>query len=75
MEFVYMTEAGMPALEAIRCATVSGAELIGVGDKIGSIEKGKLADIVAVEGDPTTDIKVMGKMKFVMKDGVVYKNE
>ncbi|HSC38654.1 MAG TPA: amidohydrolase family protein [Chitinophagaceae bacterium] len=75
MEFVYMTEAGMPALEAIRCATVSGAELIGAGDKIGSIEKGKLADIVAVEGDPTTDIKVMGKMKFVMKDGVVYKNE
>jgi imidazolonepropionase-like amidohydrolase len=75
MEFVYMTEAGMPALEAIRCATVSGAELIGVGDKIGSIEKGKLADIVAVEGDPTNDIKVMGKMKFVMKDGVVYKNE
>ena len=75
MEFVYMTEAGMPALEAIRCATVSGAELIGVGDKVGSIEKGKLADIVGVEGDPTTDIKVMGKMKFVMKDGVVYKNE
>lgn len=75
MEFVYMNEAGMPALEAIKCATMSAAELIGVSDKIGSIEKGKLADIVAVEGDPTTDIKMMGKMKFVMKDGVVYKNE
>jgi len=75
MEFVYMTEAGMPALEAIKCATMSAADLIGVADKLGSIEKGKLADIVAVEGDPTTDIKVMGKMKFVMKGGVVYKNE
>jgi len=75
MEFVYMTEAGMPALEAIKAATLSGAELIGVGNKLGSIEKGKLADIVAVEGDPATDIKVMGNMKFVMKDGVVYKNE
>lgn len=75
MEFVYMTEAGMPALEAIRAATMSAADLIGIADKTGSIEKGKLADIVAVEGDPTTDIKVMGKMRFVMKDGLVYKNE
>jgi imidazolonepropionase-like amidohydrolase len=75
MEFVYMTEAGMPALEAIKAATLSGAELIGVGNKLGSIEKGKLADIVAVEGDPATDIKVMGNMKFVMKEGVIYKNE
>lgn len=75
MEFVYMNEAGMPALEAIKAATISDAELIGVSDKIGSIEKGKLADIVAVEGDPTLDIKAMGRMKFVMKDGVVYKNE
>ncbi|HMH20744.1 MAG TPA: amidohydrolase family protein [Puia sp.] len=75
MEFVYMTEAGMPALEAIRCATVNAAELIGVSDKVGSIEKGKFADIVAVEGDPTHDIRAMGKVKFVMKDGVVYKNE
>jgi imidazolonepropionase-like amidohydrolase len=75
IEFVYMTEAGMPPLEAIRCATVNGAELIGVSDKVGSIGKGKLADIVAVEGDPTQDIHAMGNMKFVMKDGVVYKNE
>jgi len=75
MEFVYMNEAGMPAIEAIKCATMSAADLIGVGDKLGSIEKGKLADIVAVEGDPTADIKMMGRMKFVMKDGMVYKNE
>lgn len=75
MEFIYMTEAGMPALEAIKCATIHAATLIGVSDKVGTIEKGKLADIVAVDGDPTQDIHVMGKVVFVMKDGVVYKNE
>lgn len=75
MEFVYMTEAGMPAMAAIQSATVSASDLIGVSDQLGSIEKGKLADIVAVEGDPMVDIKAMGKVKFVMKDGVVYKNE
>ncbi len=75
MEFVYMTEAGMPTLEAIKCATINASELIGVSDKVGSIEKGKLADIVAVEGDPTQDIQAMGRMKFVMKDGVVYRND
>jgi imidazolonepropionase-like amidohydrolase len=74
-EFVYMTEAGIPALEAIKCATINGAELIGISDKTGSIEKDKLADIVAVDGDPTKDIQVMGNVKFVMKEGVVYKNE
>lgn len=74
-EFIYMTEAGMPPLEAIRSATSSAAELIGIADITGSIEKNKVADIVAVEGDPTQDIQVMGKVKFVMKDGVVYKNE
>jgi imidazolonepropionase-like amidohydrolase len=74
MEFVYMTEAGMPVLEAIKSATANASELIGISDITGSIEKGKLADIVAVEGDPTKDIQVMGKVQFVMKDGIVYKN-
>jgi len=73
MEFVYMTEGGMPALEAIKCATVNASELLGMSDKIGSIEKGKLADIIAVDGDPSKDIQSMGKVQFVMKDGVVYK--
>jgi len=75
LEFVYMNEAGMPALETIKAATVSAAELLGVSEILGSIEKGKLADIVAVEGDPSKDIQSMGKMRFVMKDGIVYKNE
>ncbi len=75
IEFVYMTEGGMPILECIKSATVNAADLLGVSDILGSIEKGKLADIIAVDGDPVKDVQVMGKVKFVMKDGVVYKNE
>lgn len=74
MEFVYMYEAGMPALETIRSATLSAADLLG-DDRIGLIEKDKLADIIAIDGDPVKDIRAMGKVKFVMKNGVVYKHE
>ncbi|OQP46741.1 metal-dependent hydrolase family protein [Niastella populi] len=73
LEFVYMTEAGMPPMETIQSATVTAAGLIGVADKIGSIEKGRLADVIAVDGDPVKDIQAMGRVSFVMKDGVVYK--
>lgn len=72
-EFTYMVEAGMPALEAIQSANLAGAVLLGVEDKIGTIEVNKLADIVAVMGDPISDIQQMGKMVFVMKDGQIYK--
>ena len=75
MEMKYMNEAGMPVMEVIRSATVSAADLIGISDKTGSIEKGKWADIIAVDGDPTQDIRVMGNMKFVMKEGMVYRKE
>jgi imidazolonepropionase-like amidohydrolase len=75
IEFQYMVEGGMPALETIRCATIHAADLLGAKDRLGSIEKGKLADIVAVDGDPLTEIQAMGRVKFIMKDGVVYKNE
>jgi imidazolonepropionase-like amidohydrolase len=75
VEFVYMTEVGMPMMEALKAATMSAADLIGVADQLGTIEKGKLADIIAVDGDPIKDVQVMGKVKFVMKDGVVYKND
>jgi imidazolonepropionase-like amidohydrolase len=75
LEFVYMHEVGMPVMETIQSATVSAADLLGVTDIVGSIEKGKLADIIAVDGDPMKDIQAMGRVKFVMKDGVVYKNE
>jgi imidazolonepropionase-like amidohydrolase len=73
MEFGYMIEAGMPAMEAIKAATISAAELLGQKDVLGSIEVGKWADIVAVDGDPLKDAKVFGKVVFVMKGGVIYK--
>ncbi|MGZ8557984.1 MAG: amidohydrolase family protein [Chitinophagaceae bacterium] len=74
LEFGYMIEAGMKPMEAIKAATIHAAELLGEKDKLGSIEAGKLADIVAVDGDPLKDSTVFGKVVFVMKDGVVYKN-
>jgi imidazolonepropionase-like amidohydrolase len=74
MEMIYMTEAGMPPLEVLQSATVNAADLIGIADKAGNIEKGKWADIIAVDGDPSKDLHVMGNVKFVMKGGVVYKD-
>lgn len=74
-EFGYMVEAGMPSIEALLSAMQVNADILGMGDKIGSIEAGKLADLVAVNEDPVKNIKTMEKVSFVMKDGVVYKNE
>ncbi len=74
-EFVYMTEGGMPFLETIQSATWNAADLMGTQAILGSIEKNKLADIIAVEGDPTKNVSLMEKVNFVMKDGVVYKNK
>lgn len=73
LEFTYMIEAGMTPMDAIKAATISAAELLGVKDKLGSIEVGKIADVVAVDGDPLKDPQVFGKVVFVMKEGVVYK--
>ena len=73
-EFELMHEAGMPALEAIRSATLNAADLLGQSDKLGTIEPGKAADIIAVEGNPAETIQSMSKVKFVMLDGTVYKN-
>ena len=75
MEFGYMIEAGMPPMEAIKSATIHAADLVGIKDQLGSLEVGKLADIVAVDGDPLKDPTVFGKVVFVMKDGVVYKKQ
>ncbi|KAA3439300.1 metal-dependent hydrolase family protein [Rufibacter hautae] len=72
-EFEYMVEAGMPAMEAIKAATVRAADLLGMSAKLGTIEKGKFADFVAVSGNPLQDIKLLQQVSFVMKDGVVYK--
>jgi len=72
IEFQYMVEAGMPPMEAIKAATTSAADLLGITAKTGSITKGKMADIIAVDGDPLQDIKVMTHVSFVMKEGRVY---
>jgi len=66
-------EAGMSPLEVLRAATVNSAALLGWGDRIGSIEPGKLADIIAVDGDPLKDVKDLQRVRFVMKGGEVIK--
>ena len=70
-EFTYMVEAGMPPMEAIKSATINAAMLLGKVDDLGSIEVGKYADIVAVEGDPLQDISLLERISFVMKGGEV----
>ena len=70
-EFVYMVEAGMPAMEAIQSATVAAADLSGMSQDLGAIEAGKLADIVAVRGNPIDRIDRMEHVSFVMKGGEV----
>lgn len=72
-EFVYMVEAGMPPIEAIRSATYHASILLGQADRLGTIEVGKLADIVAVEGNPLDNIALLHDIHFVMKDGIIYK--
>lgn len=72
-EFVYMTEAGMSAMDAIKSATMGAASLLNIDQELGSIESGKLADIIAVDGNPLKDIEVMNKVSFVMKNGEVFK--
>src|SRR5438876_337913 len=74
-EFWSMVELGLTPVQALQAGTVNAADLMNWSDRIGSIEKGKFADIVAVHGDPLTDIKVLQHVSFVMKDGQVYKNE
>lgn len=71
-EFGYMVEAGMPAMEAIKSATTTAAEVLGMKEKLGTVEAGKLADLVATDENPLRNIKTMEKVSFVMKDGVVY---
>lgn len=72
-EFAYMVKWGMTPMQAVRSATLDAARLLGTQDKVGTIEPGKLADIVAVHGNPLADITVIEKVDFVMKGGMVYK--
>lgn len=74
-EFVLMVENGMSPMQAIQAATMVDAELLGVSDKLGSITKGKLADIIAVRGDPLSSVQLLQDVRFVMKQGEIYKQD
>jgi len=73
--FVNLRAAGIPPLDVIRAITVNAAEMLGWQDRIGSIEPGKFADLVAVAGDPIADITEIERVRFVMKDGQVVRND
>ncbi len=72
-EFGYMVEAGMPAIEAIQSATITNAALLKMSDQLGAIDQGKLADIIAVDDNPLKNIKTLESVRFVMKNGIIYK--
>jgi hypothetical protein len=74
-ELVEMNRLGLPSIEAIRAATVSAAELMGWADKVGTLEKDHYADIIAVTGDPMSNITELRRVHFVMKGGAVVRNE
>ncbi len=74
-EFVLMTDLGMKPIDALLSATSVDADLLGIAAKVGTLEKGKLADVVALPGDPTADISATQRVAFVMKEGKVVKND
>ena len=73
-EFALMVGLGMTPIDALRTATANAAELFGVQSKLGTLEKGKLADVIAMPGDPTSDITATERVSFVMKDGKIIRN-
>jgi imidazolonepropionase-like amidohydrolase len=72
---VYVNQYGMTPLAGIQTGTVNAADLMGWSDKVGSISVGKWADLIAVDGDPLKDVRILEHVIFVMKSGVVYKQE
>lgn len=74
-EFALMVQHGMTPMSAIQAATVNAADLLGLGEELGTLEPGRRADIIAVDGDPLSDVTVLKDVDFVMRDGRVYKHE
>jgi imidazolonepropionase-like amidohydrolase len=74
-EAQYYVEAGMAPLQALRSATIETATMLGIADRLGTIEQGKLADLVITDADPSKDIKALRSIRLVMKGGVVYRND
>ncbi len=73
-EFKLMVDLGMAPIDALKSATANDAELLGLSQKLGTLEKGKLADIIAMPGDPTADITATERVSFVMKEGKIIRN-
>lgn len=74
-EFSLMVQLGMKPVDALKTATSTDAELLGLANRLGTLEPGKFADVIAVPGDPTSDIHQTEKVLFVMKEGVIYRND
>ncbi|MGX1928688.1 amidohydrolase family protein [Flagellimonas sp. 2504JD4-2] len=74
-EFTYMYEAGMPVIDALRSATITNAELLGMKNELGQLKEGFIADIVAVDENPLQNVKTLENVNFVMKEGKIYKSE
>lgn len=74
-EFNFMVQNGMTAMQAIKSATVAGADLLGISDKVGSIRRGKIADMIAVRGDPLGNVRLLEDVRFVMKQGEIFKQD
>lgn len=73
-EFKLMVDLGLPAIDALKTATGNAADLFGIAQKVGTLEKGKLADVIAMPGDPTSDITATERLSFVMKEGKIIRN-
>jgi imidazolonepropionase-like amidohydrolase len=74
-EFNFMVQNGMTPMQAIQSATVAGADLLGISDKVGSLARGKLADVIAVRGDPLANVRLLEDVRFVMKQGEIFKQD
>jgi len=74
-QFAFMVKYGMTPMQAIQAATTSAADLLGRSNELGTVGEGKYADLIAVEGDPLQDVRLLENVRFVMKDGVVYKQK
>jgi imidazolonepropionase-like amidohydrolase len=74
-QFAFMVKYGMTPMQAIQSATSNAADLLGKSDVLGSLKPGKYADIIAVSGNPLDDVRILENVKFVMKEGQIYKQE